>query len=925
MKDRERIVDELFAQAVELGPAERRALLAEKAAEGGVLLSEGVIAEVESLLRDFQSAEDESFLHWPLVSAEALEERRQTLAEGQEFEGYRILKLIAEGGMGEVYLAEDAELERRVAIKLVKGGLKTRELLRRFHSERQILANLQHPNIARLFEAGATPDGLPFFVMEYVEGRPIDGYADEHNLSVAQRLKLFLAVCSAVSHAHRGLVIHRDIKPGNILVTEEGEPKLLDFGIAKLLDAADSADQTATATLFRAMTPEYASPEQVRGEPITTATDVYSLGVLLYELLTGERPYKLTRRTTDEITRAICEQEPAKPSSRISEVGLRDAGSKTDPKPAFRNPKLLRGDLDNIVLEALRKEPERRYASVEQFAEDIRRHLEGLPVTARKDTFSYRASKFVRRNRAGVAAAALVLLTLVGGIIATAWQAHVAGVERARAENRFNEVRELAHSVLFNYHDAIASLPGSTPVREQLVKDALKYLDELADDEGNSPSLQRELAAAYLKVGDVQGRPYVSNLGQTDGALESYRKAAAILEPLAAGSPSDISVARDLATVYERIGNIQLRKGDISEALDKNNKALGMRQALLAVDPTSKSYRGEVADSYLFVGDALQVECGDVECVQRALDSQRQALTIREALAQENPSEPQLRRGVAQAYARIGFRFNTLHDLAKTQEYLRQWMENEQAALTIRQELVAADPTNAFDRRNLADQLMLTGNALMENRDVTGTLSVYRDSLDIFKALSSADPTNAEARRDLSYIYIRLAAALNRTGDARAARQNYAEVLRITEQLIAEDSASDEDLQTEVATYEALSRLSEAEGDLPGAIESYRKVLDLSERIAAAMPGDPHSEYMLVSYSQELGALYMKLAKQNGIQKSRQIEAWRDARGWYLKSSDILQDMKGKGTLNSQGRDWSDNIAAEISLCSAALKKLGAD
>src|SRR6266568_1726774 len=276
--------------------------------------------------------------------------------------------------MGEVYLAHDPELDRKVAIKLIKSHLKTKELLRRFRNERQILANLQHPNIARLFEAGANADGLPFFVMEYVEGKPIDQYANEQQLSLTDRLKLFRTVCSAITCAHQNLVIHRDIKPNNILVTANGEPKLLDFGIAKLLHETDS--QEATLTMFHAMTPEYASPEQVKGEAITTASDVYSLGVLLYELLTGRRPYKLKRLTTDEITKAICEQEPAKPSASI------------------RNQKSLRGDLDNIVLKALRKEPQRRYASVEQFSEDIRRHLEGLPVIARKDTVAYRTSKF---------------------------------------------------------------------------------------------------------------------------------------------------------------------------------------------------------------------------------------------------------------------------------------------------------------------------------------------------------------------------------------------------------------------------------------------------------------------------------------------------------------------------------------------------
>ena len=391
-----------------------------------------VLNEVRALLTNYRRADAGGFLNEPLVAAGA-----QTLQEEQEFEGYRIVRLIAEGGMGEVYLATDEQLKRKVALKLVKGYA-TKDILRRFHGERQILANLRQPNIAQLYEAGATADGLPYFAMEYVEGKQINEFARERQLSLPDRLKLFRTVCAAVSYAHQNLIIHRDLKPGNILVTDAGEPKLLDFGIAKLLQ--EGADQPeATATLFRAMTPQYASPEQVKGAPVSTASDVYSLGVLLYELLTGRRPYKLKGNTAAEITKAICEQEPTKPSSVRSDAGTRGHGDtekkqiSTSPHPRV-SPSALRGDLDNIILKALRKEPSRRYASVEQFSEDIRRHLEGLPVGARKDTFGYRSSKFIKRNKIAVTAAVLIGLILTTGIIATSVGLARARRERARAE-----------------------------------------------------------------------------------------------------------------------------------------------------------------------------------------------------------------------------------------------------------------------------------------------------------------------------------------------------------------------------------------------------------------------------------------------------------------------------------------------------------
>ena len=290
--------------------------------------------------------------------------------------------------------------------------------------------------------------------MDYVKGKPLTEYANEHQLSIAERLKLFRVVCGAVSYAHQNLVIHRDLKPSNILVTERGEVRLLDFGIAKLVQPTGAEQCDVTLADLRLLTPEYASPEQVKGEPVTTVSDVYSLGVLLYELLTGERPYKLTSRTTDEITRAICEQEPQRPSTAVA---------KGDGSSKFQVPtsKLLRGDLDNIVLKALRKEPERRYSSVEQLSEDIRRYQEGLPVRARKDTVGYRTGKFVRRHKIVVAAVAMIVLVLLGGIIATTLEWRTARAGRAKAEARFDILHRSSHTMISEIHQALSTLPDA--------------------------------------------------------------------------------------------------------------------------------------------------------------------------------------------------------------------------------------------------------------------------------------------------------------------------------------------------------------------------------------------------------------------------------------------------------------------------------
>ena len=530
-----RKVEELLDAALELEPGERRHFLEEAGAS-----APDVRREVESLLACEERAD--GFLEAPALALSADFFDEENLADaraGQTFGRYRIIREIGRGGMGTVFLAErsDGEFEQKVALKVVRRSFADMELARRFRRERQILASLNHPNIARLLDGGVSEDGEPFLAMEYVEGLRIDEYADARGLSTGERLRLFRKVCAAVQYAHQNLVIHRDIKPSNILVTADGVPKLLDFGIAKLLDSDAEGDGAHTVTELRVMTPEYASPEQVRGQGVTTATDVYSLGVVLYELLTGCRPYRVKSRKPDEVARAICEREPERPSDAISDFGMRGADLKTDeskasfhppssnPKSAIHNPKSLRGDLDNIVLMAMRKEPARRYASVAQLSEDVRRHADGLPVIARKDTFKYRASKFVRRNKAGVAAAALVLLILVGGIVAVAWQASVAKEharvaaqerDKARVEAAKAERINAFLQSIFASADPSWYSSGHGQRGEVKVVDVLEHAGERIDtDFKDQPEIRAELHHTI-------GTTYQA-LGQYDTARTHFR------------------------------------------------------------------------------------------------------------------------------------------------------------------------------------------------------------------------------------------------------------------------------------------------------------------------------------------------------------------------------------------------------------------
>jgi serine/threonine protein kinase len=514
-------IEEMFVAALEVAPAKRTAWL-DQQCEGDAALR----GEVESLLA--AEVESADFLHGsplPKITSLLLDET-ETSRAGQHIGPYKVLDELGRGGMGVVYLAEreDDQFRRRVAIKLIKRGLDTEDILRRFRNERQILASLNHPNIGKLFDGGTTEDGVPFFVMEYIAGLPLLQYCDEHDLSTTERLQLFRHVCAAVQHAHQNLVIHRDLKPSNILVNEEGEVKLLDFGVAKLLNP-ELTDEglTQTQAALRVMTPEYASPEQVRGQHITTATDIYSLGVILYQLLTGARPYKLKDTSPAELSRVICDSEPSKPSEAVcSQLSVVSSSLEADGRPstdgnrqrpsppsALPNPKLLRGDIDNIVLMALRKDPARRYNSVEQFSADIERHLKGLPVIARKDTFKYRATKFIGRNRLALAAACLIVFTLLGGIIATTWEA---GRARAQAwaarqeKDKAESISAFLAQVLNSTNPVLRVSHDSSRERTitEVLDEAARRLESGEFD--NQPEVKAELERIVANSYNGQGR-----------------------------------------------------------------------------------------------------------------------------------------------------------------------------------------------------------------------------------------------------------------------------------------------------------------------------------------------------------------------------------------------------------------------------------
>ena len=615
-----------------------------------------------------------------------------------------------------VYLATraDGQFSKRVAIKVIKRGMDTNAVIDRFHRERRILAALDHPYICRLLDGGTTRDGLPYIVMDYVEGLPIDRWCDERGLSVDQRCELTCKVCEAVAYAHRSLVIHRDLKPGNILVATDGNPKLLDFGIAKILgDGAEPGGEAETRFALRPFTPEYASPEQIAGGAVGTATDAYSLGVVLFELLAGTRPQN--------------EAEKASAAALRNGKGARWA----------RNVAGVAGDLDAIIQMALRTEIERRYLGVDQLLTDLRLHLNGMPVSAQPETRLYRWGKFVRRHRAGVVAAALIMLSLAGGLATTLWQARRAEAERQLADRRFSQVRELAGKLMFDLHDAIAAVPGSTPVRKMVVETGIRYNDSLLREAGGNRDLLEEIARGYDRLGDVQGNTYYANLGDLAGAEASYKKAGAIRDHISDSSPGFL---RDRAQGYLRLGEILLSKGDYPGSLKNFKLAAALGGDVRA--PHTREMRETVARVWSRLGDGYM----NAKETGKAAEAYSKALSVRTELAAD--------AGDNAAQRDVGLAHDKLADLFLTAGRIAESFEHSSAAFGIFRNLTSAEPANLTLSRYICLAAQLAAGAVERGEIIPfdGISSQLRGCRDLYSKLLVVDPGDRRAQNDLAYL-----------------------------------------------------------------------------------------------------------------------------------------------------------------------------
>ncbi len=867
--------------ALEMEPSERQAFI-EKACEGDPELRK----DVHSYAAAFENAD--VFPEPPDIPEDDPE-----IVDlcGIRLGAYRLMRIIGRGGMGDVYWGErvDGRFNKRVAVKVLRQGASSTLFGHKFEAERRILARLDHPNIVRLIDGGKTKDGSPYLVMDYIEGLFIDQYCNRQELGVRERLALFCKVCEAVDYAHHFLVVHRDIKPGNVMVTDGGEPKLLDFGVARLL-SPEIFDQKIDPAFTSppALTPSYASPEQIMGEDVTVATDVYSLGVLLYELLVGHTPYGRNGAPVHEILASVCNDEPELPSQVVKRVrGIRDA-------------RKLCGDLDNIVIKALEREPRRRYASVEQFAADIRAYLEGRPIAACSPTPWYIAHKFLLRNKLGVTAGLLLALSLTGGVVATTWQARV-------AQNRFEQVRKLSNALVFKLEPALENVGGTTSARKMLVNEALVYLAALVKDGGSDQSLQKEIAATYERLGDIQGNPTYPNLGDIQGALTSYQNALLIRRQLAAAKLSDWHLRDELATCLKGFGRILELTGRDREVLQAYREALAIWKNLSVTNPMATDIIYKLVSLHSGVGRILMNK-GDFF----GADSHfRLELSLANQLIQFEPNNRTVILNLWSAHSNLGLLATERGDAALA-------LAHHTEGLEAIKKLVAQEPENVDFQRYLAIVHQDIGDCLGNPKfvnlgDWQGALFHYSKTLQINSKLVKGDPDDIEAQRNLGIVQERFGEILIKQGHINDALSHVTEAFVIRLKLASIDKKN-LNLRFDLAySYHTIGSTLLLKGDTTGALYNLERSVVLYK---GAM--DIESRRELVETFLKLGEVHERLA--TNFRNANATRHWQQAADYYRRALALLSGQQG-GSLKANTPLHLSQIASEgIARCATTLR-----
>ena len=857
-------LEDLFHELADLSPAAREQYFARHGVD------QQTRREVEELLAFDPSASGLLQRDIELAAQRALGHLDRV---GQRCGPYRLVRLIGRGGMGAVYLADraDGEVSQQVAVKLLRPGADYLER-ERFLQERQILATLAHPNIARLLDAGHLEDGQPFLAMEYVDGNPIDVFTNE--LPVRKTLALFAKVCMAVAYLHRNLIVHRDLKPTNILVSEDGEPKLLDFGIAKLIYLTNDS----TSTGLRMLTPEYASPEQITGGTVSTATDIYSLGAVLYRLLTRRPPHEFGRGSPEEILSAICTREVTRPSKWT---------------PA------LKGDLELVLMKALRKDPQERYPTAEQFAEDLESFLESRPIRARKGDLAYRARKFVRRFWLPLAAAAMVIASLVAGV-------YIANRERAIAEQRFLQVRQLANK-LFDIDAQIRNTPGNTKARQLIVSTSLEYLKRVGAETRGDKDLAMEIGGAYLQLAQIQGVPVNPNLGQFAEAEESLRKADAFVESVLQIDPkyprallTSATVAHDrmaVASMQNRPAESLVQARKAAEQLDRYTAAGGLgpweiREAAFMYGNVAVTFddNHRFADTVRYARRAIEVSQPLPSAApQRSLALGIMAVALRDsgdldgalqAIQQSRKIEEQLLADRDKTWQRANLALALWREGSILGERAEVNLDRPtEAAQTLRKafdiagELVNKDPDDNHDAMFFAEIGRRLGDVLLDSSPPEA-MAVYDRSLETMRKVRTS---NDETKRDeamllagSSYVLRRL----HRENEATQKIENAFSLLRETKDYPAQKITLDS--EADIAMRASADHYVET-GQLEKASQVYR------ELVAKAMASNPdpwndlEDAYHLSSHYAALGAILGRvgLAGQAASFNGRRLELWQ--------------------------------------------------
>ncbi len=862
-------IETLFDEAIELPPEEWPALLARACGED-TALREAVLGLLEH--DRFHGSQIAAVVE----AAARLPAPVEPDFTGHRFGPYRIVRELGRGGMGVVFEAarDDGAFSKRVALKVATRAAYSPEFMYRFRDERQILARLEHPHIARLLDGGTGEDGVPYFAMEFVEGEPIHTCVERRGLGLNDRLELFLQACDAVDYAHQNLVVHRDLTPRNILVAD-GAVKLLDFGISKLLDATDAG---VTAPGLVPFTPAYGSPEQVRGEAVTTRTDVYALGLVLFEILTGQRAQDVETGSPSALQRAICETPVPAPS--------RTADTRGDRSLARR----LRGDLDTIVLTAADKEPARRYVSAAALADDVRRYLASKPIRARQAGRWYKASRFTRRHWRPITAAALLVAALAAGVVSTR-------AEARRAERRFQEVRRIANTLMTDLHAAIRDLPASSAAQEVVVATAVQYLEGLMRESGDDPALLAEVGQGYTKVAELAFSLSRPSLGQPDAARRYLDRARAVLVPLHAAHPDSARVAAAMAALQGATGNFLLETGHRDAALDAMQQAIETGESALVRHPSDIPLLEGIVDArgnLLASFDTSPAVAGDVP----------RYLELAEQLGRTRPGTS-AKAALGVAYSQAGKVAASVGQMDEARAYFRRNAE-------IQGEIVESDPYNATARRNL----MLAWSTLADvalgplgpssytgagARAVAIDAAARADALEAVtrtveqaERLRDQDPQNATANFDYAIALGRSAPAYP-PGDERAiaALEQGLALLRGLEPTNAART-----LPYLIELGGSLAERHRQAGRLDRAGAAWREVDAVFRRAVAATPDSYYPRRLLIPILQNRA---MTLADHGDRGGARQVAA---------RALAVADDVGARGAQYSRAAGWPPRVRA---------------